>query len=825
MTSILIPIHRLGIQRPWRLAAALLAAVVLPSLARAQEPAAAKSLARFVPKDDLFFLMEFDGLDAHAAAWNRTAASKLLNEAKLGALLENLATQGLDLMLETAPVPNRPKGQDLVDIVKNLAKQGFLVAAWGKSANQATLACVVRKGDRPDIRKLLALGLMEPENEEIAKAEKDPNARVVHDFGPTGAWWAESGDLVITSKSAVETLSAVIDGQKPSAADHPFLTTMRRKKVDFEPITITYLDLKKMSSAAESPGEEQFGGIQSIEARFGFKDQAIVTQVRIAAPAPRKGFMALLDEPAFGLQGLAAVFAGSTNFTVVSVDPAVVFDRVIELMKSAGPRGDQQAQALIQEIQKRYGLDVKKDLLAHLGSRLTVTTQKVGGPVDTPFARIASRYSGVAIAVDVRDQKALAKTLESVVKTSNEIFKEIAAAPNAPAGGAVLEIKKQPGSVPSYSMDLPAAALPPPLGELFQPTITLGGDRLVIAASRKAAEMAVAAGPPWDAKTALGAVADPLPKSMTYLSVGDLRELTPILITLAPMGIDMLNTQIKTIYAQFGRPAKDVPIELKPDMIPKVEDVNRFLFPSTTTAVVDNEGLVIEQREPVPTLTSLGVGGLLIPAYLPAIPASGEAARRAQCVNNMKQIGLAMHNHHAAKNVFPQAVRDKDGKPLLSWRVAILPYIEQQELYNKFHLDEPWDSEHNKALIKEMPAVYLCPSRAKAEPFTTSYRTFVGKGALFDEKEDTGLQVVTDGTSNTILVVEAKDAVTWTKPDDIKFDPEAKGLQGADSNHPGGFNALFADGSVRFIKKSINELVWRALITRAGGEVVSSDSY
>ncbi len=78
---------------------------------------------------------------------------------------------------------------------------------------------------------------------------------------------------------------------------------------------------------------------------------------------------------------------------------------------------------------------------------------------------------------------------------------------------------------------------------------------------------------------------------------------------------------------------------------------------------------------------------------MPAVFASRSAAHRAQCTNNLKQIALAYHNVHSATNTFPPpAIADKDGKPLLSWRVAILPYVEQQELYNKFKLDEPWDS-------------------------------------------------------------------------------------------------------------------------------------
>ena len=150
-------------------------------------------------------------------------------------------------------------------------------------------------------------------------------------------------------------------------------------------------------------------------------------------------------------------------------------------------------------------------------------------------------------------------------------------------------------------------------------------------------------------------------------------------------------------------------------------------------------------------------------------------------------IGLAMHNYVSVNNAFPApAIMGKDGKPALSWRVAILPFLEQQPLYDKFHLDEPWDSPHNKELIKEMPQVFVCPSRSDVAPGTTTYRVFTGPGALFEAGQQKGLQIVTDGTSNTILAVEAKEAVPWTKPDsDLPFDPNAAAsLYGAGSPHP-----------------------------------------
>jgi prepilin-type processing-associated H-X9-DG protein len=252
-----------------------------------------------------------------------------------------------------------------------------------------------------------------------------------------------------------------------------------------------------------------------------------------------------------------------------------------------------------------------------------------------------------------------------------------------------------------------------------------------------------------------------------------------------------------------------------------------LLFPASAALAVDDQGVSFVLRDPIPSIGSPGTSGVVVALLLPAVESAREAARRAQCTNNLKQIGLAFHNYHAANKTFPRAaITDKQGKPILSWRVAILPYINQLELYNKFKLNQPWDSPHNKALLKEIPSTYVCPSRSGAEPFTTCYQVFSGKGAMFEDGQDIGLASVTDGTVNTVLVVEAKDAVPWTKPADLTFDLEAApSLYGAGSAHPGGFNALFGDGSVRFIALSINLDVFRALITRNAGEVINAEAF
>jgi len=206
-----------------------------------------------------------------------------------------------------------------------------------------------------------------------------------------------------------------------------------------------------------------------------------------------------------------------------------------------------------------------------------------------------------------------------------------------------------------------------------------------------------------------------------------------------------------------------------------------------------------------------------------------QGATRAQCVNNLKQIGLAMHNYLSDHKAFPPAFSaDKAGKPLLSWRVLILPYVEQQALYNEFHLDEPWDSPHNKTLIEKMPALYSCPSDLAPKPGAgkTTYLTPRGERTIFPGAVGVKLKEVVDGTSNTILTIDvpADKAVPWTKPDDWDV-PEAIDPKTLVTRHPNGTNFGFADGSVKFLHETIAPATLKALFTRNGGEIVSNEAF
>jgi hypothetical protein len=184
--------------------------------------------------------------------------------------------------------------------------------------------------------------------------------------------------------------------------------------------------------------------------------------------------------------------------------------------------------------------------------------------------------------------------------------------------------------------------------------------------------------------------------------------------------------------------------------------------------------------------------------------------------NDLKQIGLALHNYHDVHGSFPSDIKDKDGKAILSWRVEILPYLDADALYKEIKRDEPWDSDHNKKLWSKVPAAL----KGSGDSEKTHYLAIKGKGLAWEEGRVTRLPQITDGTSNTVAVVKAAAAsgVDWMKPEDLEFDAENPSAKLADEG--GKFLALFFDGSVQ--KVSLKGKL-AALFTIGGGEVIQQE--
>src|SRR5262245_9461596 len=212
--------------------------------------------------------------------------------------------------------------------------------------------------------------------------------------------------------------------------------------------------------------------------------------------------------------------------------------------------------------------------------------------------------------------------------------------------------------------------------------------------------------------------------------------------------------------------------------------------------------------------------GVLVALLLPAVQAAREAARRAQSTNNVKQLCLALHNYHDTFGSFPPAVvKDADGKPLYSGRVLLLPYLEQSVLSQQFDLTQPWNSSRNMQISQTAIPVFHDPSSPSASA-STDYLFVTGAGTIFEADQATKLMGVTDGTSNTMMIVEVRGSgVNWAEPKDLDI---CQPMSLPPGNHPGGNIVGIADGSVRFMSKNVPPEQVRAMATKNGSEVIQN---
>jgi prepilin-type processing-associated H-X9-DG protein len=212
--------------------------------------------------------------------------------------------------------------------------------------------------------------------------------------------------------------------------------------------------------------------------------------------------------------------------------------------------------------------------------------------------------------------------------------------------------------------------------------------------------------------------------------------------------------------------------------------------------------------------------GVLIALLLPAVQAAREAARRTQSANNLKVLGIALHNYHDTYNEFPPAVvTDANGQPLYSGRVLLLPFMEQAPLFNAFDKTQAWDSPANMALSQTTIKAFIDPSARPTGPGQCNYAFLTGTGAMFEAGKPVRLRDITDGTSNTIMLMEVQSTgSSWAAPGDVDIAQLAGGLP--PGNHPGGGQVVLADGSVRFLSQTIDPNILKAMSTRAGNEVV-----
>jgi hypothetical protein len=248
--------------------------------------------------------------------------------------------------------------------------------------------------------------------------------------------------------------------------------------------------------------------------------------------------------------------------------------------------------------------------------------------------------------------------------------------------------------------------------------------------------------------------------------------------------------------------------------------MDEILFIPNTPAPRSRRGI----RVTTLMVAVLVAGGLF--GLVHAVDRSREAARVCQCGDNLKQIGLAFLNYHEAYGSFPPAyVADAAGKPIHSWRVLILPFLEQSMLYNSYSMAEPWDGPSNRKLLAQRPGIFGCPSR-DGGGHLTSCVVIVGPKTLFPGSKSRTLGDIRDGASQTFLLVEVSNVnIPWTEPRDLDAetmswvfdDPSRPSIS---SPHERGPNVAFADDSIRVLGLFRPSATLKALATIDGGEMI-----
>ena len=574
--------------------------------------------------------------------------------------------------------------------------------------------------------------------------------------------------------------------------------------------TVTYVDVAKIMEQALPLGGpmaahvvETLGldNITSYTATTGLDKTGFVNRSLVSVDGELKGLLKIADGQPFKPEDVNRIPFDTPIAISWRLDTAELFDTFVDIVKGFDEDSAAEMREGLRFASRAIGFDIRDELLASLGDQWTIYSSPSDGGLIT----------GWTATVSIRDRMTIEKAHHILIGFLRGSFGD---------GHREPQIKrKRFGDHEFYYLSVPDDDMP------IVPTWSVTRDEVVFGLFPQAVKSHLTRSQQDKSLADRPQVAKLLdhengPVALTYV---DSKKLIEIVYPLLQFG------------AQFAvNQAQQSGMDLDISILPSLSSIQPHLEPTVQGMYRTKDGIESTSHQTVPSGNVASSAPIMVALLLPAVQGARTAARRTQSMNNMKQIGIALHNHHDVYKAFPAAYStDKDGKPLLSWRVHILPFVEEGALYEEFHLDEPWDSEHNIKLLDRMPITYRSPASA-APPNKTTYLGIGGEGgsflppgmraAVWGEKgkvAGTSLAQMTDGTSNTIIIVEANDelAVEWTKPVEFKpnaMDP-AKGIPGM---FPQGFNALFGDASVRFIPETIDREVLQNLFQRNDGNLV-----
>jgi len=791
-------------------------------------------MSQVAPEECLFYL-SWNGM-AEPSVDSPNHTEQLLAEPEVQRFIKEV-TDSLTAALKQGAGQGENAGR-VADITPRILKQiavnptTFFAGKFGAGPTGMTVpvGLVVKVGD----------GVAEFENDLLAILEiltdapvPDAVAGVRTLITPPGVpriQWIVSDDYFIlgVSEGTVEQIQKRMTGDSVPewlAAVH------KRLPVD-RVASVTFINTKEIMAAAQpflapflmSRGPDavdplQALGLTNLETVVnvtGLGETNTVSRTWFKVNGQPTGLLAMLDAEPLDADDFAEIPADSTIAVSLKLDPVETLDRFISLIDLIEPGTSQQARLGLQQIDSEIGFSIENDLLGSLGDSWSVYhSPSEGGAIFTGWTAVAEARNPEAL-------RTVTATIVGRVKQFEEMMK------GQGRRSRIVEVRTMAvGDDTVHFLNMIGEEFP------FAPAWCVTDKHLIVSVfpqgvaaflNRKHGAETLSSLP--HIQKALAAERPPM--SVVHI---DSKTVCESVYPLTLIGANFL-------FSELQREGIDLNISI----MPVGNTIARHLQPALTMVTSGDDGIEVVSTRTLPI--SMGTGTSVLPSLFmfgvsssrvnrfgtsksPGLldVLSPRRAQRSQATNNLKQIGIAMHNFHDTHRRFATAVKDDDGKPLLSWRVQLLPFIEQGQLFDQFHMDEPWDSPHNKALIQHMPPTFSAPG-SKAGAGKTNYVGLRHEKTIFADQERMAFRDILDGTSNTIMVVEADDdqAVIWTKPDDLEFD-EKKPHAGLGKFRKGGFLAAMCDGAVHFIPSSITVETLIRLAFRNDGEVIKFNEF
>ncbi len=622
------------------------------------------------------------------------------------------------------------------------------------------------------------------------RVQIDPSA-------PPLVWGIWDKYLVVgVGDGAAEAILERAQGEPPD-----WLAQTRGQLAVSRPSSVLYVNVAQLMqgvlNAADDPEADHilsvlgFDGIEGFATISGLDEAGCLTRSLLSVDGSGRGLLSWIDSQPLTADDLQIIVREAPVAVSFKLNATAAFDLWLDMTSRIDSDTGEQISRELAQLNQQLGIDVRDDVLKSFGSAWRLFAQPEGGGVVT----------GWTAAIQIRDRQRLEPVLESLAVLANGVLHRDGA--ETPS---IESARVDDHTV--YTIDLTYLGVP------FAPSWCLTDQELLVAATQNTLTRLLGDSQ-GESLATLSDVQSLVGSNSRTLALAYI-DTQQVARTLLPLG----QVALKALSNQAG------PVLLDTSYLPPADVVLRHLQPSVMAVQRTSDGVEFSSRHTLPGANIGASAPVAVAMLLPAVNASREAARRARSMNHLKQIAIAMHNYHDTHGAFPAGYSaDADGKPLLSWRVHILPFLEESELYEEFHLDEPWDSEHNKELIAEMPEVFRSPN-STAQPGRSNYLGVGGRDGVFvrpqpGKRLGTEIRQIVDGASNTIMAVEVPDAsaVIWTRPGDFAADEQqpTKGLLGL---RPGGFLAGLADGSVQFVSETIDADALKAMFTKSGGEVV-----